>query len=244
MPLYRKTLDNFLKLPHEDPGYQAARAWVEEHKGKDAKEKDLTDADREAFLGVVVERYFRIVSKAIKAHDPNHLYLGSRFHSDEKKIAAVFQAAGKYADAISINHYHSWTPGLKQLADWVEWSGKPFLITEFYAKGQDSGMPNTTGAGWLVKTQADRGLFYQNFTLGLLESKGCVGWHHFKYQDNDPDNPNVDPSNRDSNKGFVTSRFEEYGAFLKRMRELNLNVYPLAGFLDAGGRVPRPATRP
>jgi hypothetical protein len=105
-------------------------------------------------------------------------------------------------------------------------------------------MPNTTGAGWLVKTQADRGLFYQNFTLGLLESKGCVGWHHFKYQDNDPDNPNVDPSNRDSNKGFVTSRFEEYGAFLKRMRELNLNVYPLAGFLDAGGRVPRPATRP
>jgi hypothetical protein len=39
------------------------------------------------------------------------------------------------------------------------------MITEFYAKGEDSGMGNTGGAGWLVKTQKDRGTFYQNFIL-------------------------------------------------------------------------------
>ena len=49
---------------------------------------------------------------------------------------------------------------------------KPFIVTEWYAKGMDSGMANTTGAGFVVKTQADRGRFYQNFTLGLLESGG------------------------------------------------------------------------
>jgi len=80
---------------------------------------------------------------------------------------------------------------------------KPFLVTEFYAKGEDSGMPNHTGAGWLVHTQDDRGLFYENFVLALLESRACVGWQWFKYQDNDPDDPHAEASNRDSNKGIV-----------------------------------------
>ncbi len=29
----------------------------------------------------------------------------------------------------------------------------------------DAGLANKGGAGWIVKTQRDRGLFYQNFTL-------------------------------------------------------------------------------
>ena len=37
-------------------------------------------------------------------------------------------------------------------------SGKPILVTEWYAKGMDSGMANQGGAGWVVKTQRDRGL--------------------------------------------------------------------------------------
>jgi hypothetical protein len=83
-----------------------------------------------------------------------------------------------------------------------------------------------------VKTQEDRGRFYQNFCLGLLRSRGCVGWHYFKYQDNDPENLKTDPSNRDSNKGIVTNRFEEYPPFLKLMRELNDNVYGLVNYYD------------
>lgn len=41
----------------------------------------------------------------------------------------------------------TWTPSSEQLTNWVKWSGKPFMITEFYAKGVDSGMPNHSGAG-------------------------------------------------------------------------------------------------
>lgn len=57
-------------------------------------------------------------------------------------------------------------------------------------------MPNHTGAGWLVHAQDDRGLFYENFVLALLASRSCVGWHWFKYQDNDPDDPHAEASNR------------------------------------------------
>ena len=238
MPLGRKSLDRFLSLPQDDHGYRAALSWLQQRKGGEAADpKGIDDADREAFREFMLERYFSIVAKAIRTHDPNHLYLGCRFHGDEKNSPGAFRAAGRYCDVVSVNLYGAWTPDAGQLANWEQWAGKPFMITEFYAKSVDSGMPNRSGAGWLVKTQKDRGLFYQNFCLGLLESRGCVGWHHFKYQDNDMENRNVDPSNTDSNKGIVTAQFEEYAEYLETMKELNLNVYDLLDWMAKGGRV-------
>jgi hypothetical protein len=93
-------------------------------------------------------------------------------------------------------------------------------------------MANKTGAGWNVKTQRDRGLFYQNFTLALLESRGCVGWHWFKYADNDPANTKADPSNLDSNKGIINCSYKPYTELLDAMQALNAQVYPLTAFFD------------
>jgi len=118
------------------------------------------------------------------------------------------------------------------MQQWVDWTGKPILITEWYVKGADAGLPNKTGAGWIVQTQNDRGLFYQNYTLALLQFKGCVGWHWFKYMDNDPEDKKVDPSNNDSNKGIVNIRFEPYLPLMERMKELNHRVYRVIDYFD------------
>ena len=115
---------------------------------------------------------------------------------------------------------------------WAKASGKPILITEWYAKGIDSGLGNTSGAGWLVKTQQDRADFYQNFTLGLLESRVCVGWHWFRYSDNDPNQKGADPSNLDANKGIVTSDYEPYETLLESMKEINQRCYRIVDHFD------------
>lgn len=83
-----------------------------------------------------------------------------------------------------------------------------------------------------MATQAERGHFYQNFTLALLESRVCVGWHWFKYMDNDPTDTRTDPSNRDSNKGIVNVRYEPYRPLLDAMKQLNAAVYPLSEYFD------------
>lgn len=78
-------------------------------------------------------------------------------------------------------------------------------------------------------------MFYQNFSLGLLQSKVCVGWHWFKYCDNDPLDIAADPSNQDSNKGVVSNKFVPYRPLLSAMRTLNRNVYGLTDFFDRAG---------
>ncbi|WP_068828862.1 agarase [Wenyingzhuangia fucanilytica] len=229
MPFKQKALDNYLKLPKNEHGYKAAIDWLKEN---GITKAEITDTHRDLFMAYVGDTYFSIVSKAIKKYDPNHMYIGARFYSEEKNHAAFMKAAGKHLDIISNNYYNHWTPDKTDLVNWTKWSGRPFIITEYYVKGEDSGMGNTSGAGWIVRTQKDRGLFYQNYNLALLASKNCVGWHYFKYQDNDPTAKGVDPSNIDANKGIVTSDYKPWTAMLEKMKALNNRVYDLINYFD------------
>ena len=131
-----------------------------------------------------------------------------------------------------VNYYGKWTPENDAMTNWERYSKRPFMITEFYTKAMDSGLTNETGAGFTVHTQRDRGYAYQNFCLGLLESKSCVGWHFFKYQDNDPTAKGADPSNLDSNKGLVDNEYNLYKPLADAMKELNINAYRLADWFD------------
>lgn len=230
MPLSLKNLEGYLNLENKnDPGYLAAKKWLD---SKGITQEQITDKHRAEFLAVVGEKYFSIISKAIKKNDPSHMYIGCRFYSSEKNVPELMQTAGKYLDVISINYYGTWTPSQAAMNQWAAWSGKPFIITEFYTKGEDSGLGNTSGAGWLVKTQEDRGKAYQNFCLGLLENKNCVGWHWFKYQDNDPEQKDAEPSNTDSNKGIVNNDYDLYQPLADKMDQLNENRYKLIRYFD------------
>lgn len=168
--------------------------------------------------------------------DPNHMFMGTRFYSNEKNHEKYMQAAGKHLDIISNNDYNQWTPDSIDLENWTKWSGRPFLVTEYYTKGENSGMGNTSGTRWNVRNQKDRGLFYPNYNLALLESKNCVGWHYIKYQDNDPKAKRLDPSNIYSNKGIVSNRYVLWKSMVEKMKELNTQVYSLIEYFDSRDR--------
>ena len=46
-------------------------------------------------------------------------------------------------------------------------------------------LTNNRGAGKRVRSQDDRGVYYETFALKMLESGFCVGWSWYRYQDND-----------------------------------------------------------
>jgi len=214
---YGKLLDRYLKLPEDDPNYIAADLWMKDRKGENYS---IATSDREEFHGYVAGTYYRIVGKAIKKVDPNHLYMGSRLHGAAKYKPSIFREAGKYVDVISVNYYSRWDPERDYMQMWLDESDKPFIITEFYAKAYDVGLSNSTGAGYKVPTQKDRAIYFENFVIGLLESRGCVGYHWHRYDDSET-----------TNHGFINKDAEWYMELMESFFKVAKDVYHLRNFL-------------
>jgi agarase len=66
---------------------------------------------------------------------------------------------------------------------------------------QDTGLPNTKGAGLVVKTQALRAEGYKNFTTTLAQLPYIVGLHWFAWNDQPVEGRQLDGEN--SNYGVV-----------------------------------------
>ncbi len=216
LPFRPDPLTNFFALPENDVGHRFAREWFGKRlKDEDRADRKITSDDQAAFGQVVALRYYSIVARAIRKYDANHLYLGSRIHG-RCLHEATFRGAAP-VDVVSVNYYHRWSAEHDRITNWVKWSGRPVLISEWYAQSLASADAETSGAGFRVRTDRDRGLFYQNMTLGLLKHPGCVGWHWFKY--------GGDGSG--FHKGIVNRRYDPHADMLERMAELNRQVYRL-----------------
>ncbi|MGB0372718.1 MAG: hypothetical protein ACPGN3_15395 [Opitutales bacterium] len=227
LPLNRgNIIRNYLKLPPEDHGYLRAKAFLKE-KGIEAGE--ITPEHDEEFCYIVIATYFETVHDVLRKHDPNHMILGTRFHGGVKYQDISYEAAGPFVDIVSINYYNSWSPSQKNLSKWAGLAGKPILITEFYAKGVDAGLVSKSGAGFLTKTQASRGQFYENFVIGLLQNKNVVGWHWHRYIDDGT----MQWGERSSNKGFLDVEYNAWKPLTDSVQALNSQMYTLRDYLQS-----------
>ncbi len=227
-------LDRYLSLEADSDRRSLAEGWLASRQNRQTADLTaITDDDREAFYHVFLHRYFSVTDSAIEYAHPTALNLGSRFHGRERREMSLFEIAGEYVDVISYNYYHVWTVSdRRDIDNWSDAADVPIMITEFYAKGLDIDIPNVSGAGWVVPTQADRGAFFQNFTLGLLEHPNIVGFHWFRYRDNNPALEGfVDASNIDSNKGVLDVAFNPHTPLIEQMKEIHARVYTLRSAL-------------
>ena len=238
-----KMLDHALALDYSDERYvyTYATAWTFMYlkTGRaDVSVEDVTDELREEFIAMTYDKYFEVVTAALDKYDPYHMYMGCRFVSKNYKREGVMRVAGYWCDVVTFNYYSAWEGDPALMANIGAWLGEtPFVVTEWYAKGMDvweadNRITNQSGAGWTVRTQTDRGKFYQNFALMLMECKDCVGFDWFKYWDNDPTNLEADISNRNSNKGIIDNQGCEYTELTRYMSELNNQKYSLINFFD------------
>lgn len=216
LPFRPDGLSCYLKLPAADPGRQAAEAWLAAHHKTAA---DITPADQFDFVATVAERYYSTVRQAILKYDPNHLHLGSRLNG--RNIHDGTLRGSRPVDVVSVNMYHRWSNDDLRMDRWAELSQRPILNSEWYAMSLASDQVKTTGAGFRVRSQRDRGLFYQNLCLGMLGNRNCVGWHWFKYGGDAAD----------SSRGFVDQGFAPHREMVDLMHELNAQVYPLRAAL-------------
>ena len=225
IPLFEEDIiRKYLAMGEDDPGARRARKWLAEQ-GK--TEETITAADDREFCLLVLNKYFGMVREAMRKYDPNHMYFGTRFHKTLLTQTSAYEAAGKHMDVVAINLYHRWNIDQEMINQMAAVAGKPLMITEWYAKGVDSGLRNESGAGFTVHTQKERGLFYENFTISLLRNPNMVGWHWFRYIDEGP----LWQGEKACNKGVVNGHYEPYEGLTGSMERINRNVYELRDYL-------------
>lgn len=170
-----------------------------------------TDCD--AFSAMVADIYFELCASAIRAVDSNHLVIGSRFGYQPQ--TNVIAAAGRHLDVVSFNCYDfDASPAIDAYAA----TGKPCLISEFSFRCDDSGLPNTRGAGPRVASQLERAQCFERYVTAALRKPAVVGYHWFEHADQ-PAEGRFDGEN--SNFGTATIQDEPYAELTDTMTRVN-----------------------
>jgi agarase len=100
---------------------------------------------------------------------------------------------------------------------------KPLLITEFSYRAKDSGLPNKIGAGVVVGTQEQRGIYYTDFVKRCLQRDYIVGYHWYCYFDEPYEGRAYDYE--DGNYGLVDNEDKPYEKLCNFVTKINHQVY-------------------
>ncbi len=193
-------------------------------------------ADRDSFVEAVADRYFESVHTALVTVAPDHLYLCARFASIAPE--PVIRMAAKYCDVVTFNDYYILPDPISEMAlggtpeeRWANYGAivtesdppRPIIVTEWGIRADDSGLPNTFGAGFVVDTQFERADFYRFSADWFLDHKAnglgfVAGWHWFMYID-EPPTGRFD--GEDCNYGVITLRDEKYRFVWEAMAAVN-----------------------
>lgn len=175
---------------------------------------DEAAKDKELFLAMVAERYFRTAVEAIRRYDPNHLILGCRFWGKAPKVA--WRAAGKHLDVVSTNYYGpvdleagTAEPIREDLVRFSEMTGRPMMVTEWSYPALDSGLPCRHGAGQRLDTQEQRARAFAVFQRMVAGLPFIVGSQFFMWAD-EPELGISSTFPEDSNYGLVDVNDDPY----------------------------------
>jgi len=226
-------LTMYLNLPSTAPGRQHAvaflakkysgsiqqlnQAWGVHATSFDVVPSEATtnafQADNAEFLGMVARRYFEVCAHAIHAEDPNHLYLGAKFAGMPPD--PVLQASNA-ADVVSVDTYtFDPRPAVEHI---YQVTHRPVLVAEFAFRAENSGLPNTQGAGPKVPDQMARARAYDHYVTELESLPAAVGYQWFEWCD-EPVQGRFDGEN--SNYGLVNIEDQPYSQFVNEVTVAN-----------------------
>ncbi len=133
----------------------------------------------EAKMEMYAEKYFSVISDAIRKYDANHLYLGCRFTRNFDKMEGVARKMGKYADVLSVNVYSAY-PLREEMDLWYEAAQKPILIGEHH-------IPHRTPKQlWPVYENFpdhERYSMIENYVLTWASYPYAIGSHWYQFKD-------------------------------------------------------------
>jgi hypothetical protein len=163
------------------------------------------------------EAYFRTVTEALRRHDPDHLYLGSRF---AWQTPEAVEGCARWCDVVSFNIYRRSIAENRE--EWARFHalGRPALIGEFHYGSADRGLFWEGLVG--VQRESERGPGYARYLRSVANNPDFVGAHWFKYIDEPLTGRTLDGEN--GHIGFITVADLPYKDLVAAARDANEEV--------------------
>jgi hypothetical protein len=174
-------------------------------------------ADFSTFLSNFAMRYFGTITTALRAYDPNHLILGTRFSHGEHP-SEVMNACLNWCDAAGINNYaYNLDAATKTFIDSLN---KPVLMSEFHFGSTDRGpfWPGIMNAGG----ESYRGACYASYVKTMAADPNVIGCDWYEYVDQPTAGEYPDLEN--GHIGFISVADVAYQDFAASVRQTNLNA--------------------
>jgi len=184
--------------------------------------------DLAVFHDRLVNQYGEVVSRTLKAFDPNHLNLGMRYHRPSEKTLC---SPLRYFNVFSFNCYGS------EPATSAAMVGRhidlPMMVGEWQFGAQDSGLDSWSL--YYTATQDERAQAVRYYLEQSTQEPHLTGIHYFEYSDQ----PYLGRFDGEShNIGLIDVCNRPYPLVVKAFREFAQQMYPM---LD--GRI-QPQARP
>jgi hypothetical protein len=138
------------------------------------------------WTGIVAERYYAAVERALREADPDALIFGDRLPIYYDPVAV--RAMARHVDAIAVNYNidspdgwvaHYFFDGLRQLS-----GGKPVLVSEWFFAARENRTGNrNNGHLMTVETQAERARGAAAAAANFARIPEMVGSHWFQFSD-------------------------------------------------------------
>ncbi|MBI4890616.1 MAG: beta-galactosidase [Acidobacteria bacterium] len=173
-------------------------------------------ADYSAMVKAHARTYFSTVRRELKALDPDHLYLGSRFAGFTLEAA---EACAEFCDVMAFNVYQrSIVPSSWRFLEALD---RPAIIGEFHFGALDRGMFHTGLVA--AASQEERARFYQEYVRSVINHPSFVGCHWFQAFDQPITGRTRDGENY--NIGLVDIADTPYPELNQAAREIHSVIY-------------------
>ena len=162
-------------------------AWLPHAGGDDFPQLlGLSEKQRDAKLYDIAQRYYSIITAAIRHLDPDHLILGDRYNGNKGIPEPVLRAMGEHVDVLSVQYFtdpndESRRQMRDDFARWHEICGRPVLNADLGNWIPTQMNPNRTSE---IADQRGRGTDYAESLRPLLDEPWFLGWHWCGYVEN------------------------------------------------------------
>jgi len=141
--------------------------------------------DATAFLPVIADRWYGVVTSSIRACDPHHLVLGDKYDAARDMPPWLYPLIGKHFDAAFIQWYEYADRQIPALSELHEVTGEPVLMGDSTFSFPTPDMPAPKGIR--MRSRPEVGDAYARYLEDILAEPWVVGWHNCGYIDGSPD---------------------------------------------------------